>query len=885
MLGCAPMVVETDDASSPAGDLRAAGNVDADPEADRVMRTVRHRLFGGEPMRLGRFVVLKRIGEGTSGIVYAGYDPELDRRVAIKVLHGEGSRDRSRHEARAMGRLQHPNVVRVYQLGTDGDRLFVAMEFVEGDTLRAWMDATPRWTDVVDVFLQAGRGLAAAHEAELVHCDFKPANVLITNTGEVRVADFGLAQLGEADTSHAQETSETLQLTHTGTITGTPAYMAPEVFEGGAPTELSDQFSFCVALYEALYGHRPFPGDDLETLSAAVRGGNIRKPPPGTGIPAALRRVVEQGLSVEPERRHESMVALLEALERARQRRNRGMAIGAMLLGLAAAGLVAVAHAAQPEVCGPSDAHLVGVWNPERKQAAQEAFAATSLPYAPDAFSTVAQHLDAFADDWSQMHRTACEATRVHGTQSPRVLDLRMGCLARRRSQLEGLTDVLVDADPAVVERAVQATEDLVPVAVCADVAALEAGQLIPESPALRAEVGDVRRELDGVVQAGAAGRTANALPRARALAKRADELGFGPLRAEVQLELGRLQQAEGALEDAESSLRSAFALALAHGHDEVTAWAAIEATDLVGKGKHEPVGGERWAWLAEPAVERAGRAPGMESVRLTTRANLHWAEGAIDEARKGYEAALELALTAHGARALRVAKVRTNLGAALRRLGHHEEALAQLTEAKAIMLARVGERHPHVSKLLNSIGNLYWSTKDYARSVEHHRKALDLKKSVLRPGHPSLGHSHNNLADALIELGRRDEAEGHYQQALDNWEEALGKNHPLLAYPLRGLGRIAIESGRASTAIDPLERAFDLVMARDNSEVYRAETAWLLAQAIADRDARRSRELAEDALTRLEKASEPREGLVADISAWLKAHPGQQPPPDVSIR
>lgn len=866
-------------------DFVEAGEVGDDPEAARVMQAVRNRLFGAEPARVGRFVVLKRLGEGTSGIVYAGYDPELDRKVAIKVLRGERSRDRSRHEAKAMARLQHPNVVSVHQLDTDGDRLFVAMEYVEGDDLRTWMESAPRWTEVVEVFLRAGRGLAAAHEADLVHCDFKPANVLITTAGEVRVADFGLARLGEAQPPDEERKSENLQVTQTGHIIGTPAYMAPEVFEGGSPTVQSDQFSFCAALFEALYGQRPFAGHDLETLAASVMKGELLEPTAGSGVPAPVRRVVNRGLSVDPADRFEDMHALLEALDRARQSRRKGIAIGAGLVGLTSFGLLALAQAAQPPLCEGSEAELAGIWGPARRDAVQAAFTSASVPYADDAFASVVEGLDGFSAAWSNMHRSACEATQVHGTQSARVLDLRMSCLSRRRSQLDGLVTVLADADAAVIENAVSAVEELVPVSVCADVASLETGRLVPETPELRTEVEKVRRDLDAVAQTGAAGRTSDALTRARRLAKRADGLRFGPLIAEVRLELGRLQEAEGALDDAEASMESAFALGLAHGHDEVTAWAAIEATDLVGKDKHEPARGERWAWLAEPAVRRVGTAPAMEAVRLTSRANLHWAEGAIDEAHKGYEEALRLLVEAHGPRNLRVAKVRANLGAALRRLGHHRRALEQLTEAEAIMKARVGARHPLMSRLLNSIGNLHWSTKDYERAVSYHQRALDLKQAILRPGHPSRGHSHNNLADALIELAQYQEAAQHYRQALDNWEAALGAQHPLLAYPLRGLGRIAIETGNPARAVDPLERAFDLVMARDNSEVYRAETAWLLARALEGRDASRAHELAVDALARFEKAGEPRAERIAEVKAWLAAHPAQQPPPEVSIR
>ncbi len=236
-------------------------------DAKMLQAIVGARLFGGtpEPVKIGRFTVLRRLGAGGMGVVYAAYDEMVDRKVAIKLLQrmrvGEEAGDRLLREAQALGRLSHPNVIQVYEVGVHEERVFVAMEFVEGCTLEAW-EPEASLAAVLDVYVQAGRGLAAAHEAGLVHRDFKPDNVLVGNDGRARVLDFGLARsAGEAPPDPASSaelermgvdtTGDRLvtPLTRTGAVMGTPAYMSPEQHLGQPTDPRTDQFSFCVALW------------------------------------------------------------------------------------------------------------------------------------------------------------------------------------------------------------------------------------------------------------------------------------------------------------------------------------------------------------------------------------------------------------------------------------------------------------------------------------------------------------------------------------------------------------------------------------------------------------------------------------------------------------
>jgi serine/threonine protein kinase len=289
-----------------------------EPLGERLRRRrLKQRLFGIDegPVVLGRFTLLRELGAGTNGVVYEARDPELDRHVAVKVLRPEAREQRERllREARSLARLAHPNVVTVYEVGSFEQGLYVAMELVEGQTMRQWLE-TPRSTrEIVGVLAQAARGLGAAHDRDVVHRDFKPDNVLVGDDGRVRVLDFGLAGALEPLEPVIENDPTAIHLTRTGEMIGTPAYMAPEVFRGDSLDARADQFSLCVVAYEALTGERPFPGNDVRSIRAAVLAGNL---PSGTaGLPRSLRSVISRGLSIDPAQRHRDMRSLIQHFE------------------------------------------------------------------------------------------------------------------------------------------------------------------------------------------------------------------------------------------------------------------------------------------------------------------------------------------------------------------------------------------------------------------------------------------------------------------------------------------------------------------------------------------------------------------------------------------
>jgi hypothetical protein len=308
---------------------------------------------------VGRYVVRALVGRGAMGTVYAADDPDLDRTVAVKLLHAGALSDSARsrlrtallREAQAMARLSHPEVITVYDVAALGDQLFIAMEFVDGETLRRWRAERHRsCPEILAVYERAGSGLAAAHEAGLVHRDFKPDNVLVGRDGRVRVTDFGLARSTDgmqvtatlaAPDRDGEPRKLTTTLTRSGALLGTPAYMAPEQLRGEPADARSDVFSFCVALYEALYGERPFAGKTVPELRDTLARGEVRAAPVMTGVPSWVRSVLLRGLRTSPAERFSSMRELLDALRAAHATARRRKALIAATAG--ALGLFATA--------------------------------------------------------------------------------------------------------------------------------------------------------------------------------------------------------------------------------------------------------------------------------------------------------------------------------------------------------------------------------------------------------------------------------------------------------------------------------------------------------------------------------------------------------------
>jgi tetratricopeptide (TPR) repeat protein/tRNA A-37 threonylcarbamoyl transferase component Bud32 len=729
-----------------------------------------------------RYLLLDRLGSGAMGAVYSAYDPELDRKIALKILvrNAVGDQARLLREGRAIARLQHGAVVSVYEVGSFGGHDFIAMELVEGTTLDGWLqEKTRSWRECVEIFLLAGSGLAAAHAAGLVHRDFKPSNVLVGRDGRVRVADFGLARsfgsteptpldttLPGSSISSSPSLSETI--THAGALVGTPTYMAAEQFAGQPATDKSDQFGFCVALYRALYGERPFGGENLATIAAEVMNGRVRPPPADSRVPRWVREVVLRGLAKSPEKRWPSMEALLSALahDPARVRR-RWLGGGGFVVVLALlVGGLGLLQRRATLVCRGAERKLAGVWDDARRRTVHDAFVATHAPYAEHAAGVVARLLDAYAGAWVAQHTEACEATRVRREQSEEILDLRMECLGSRLQELRAQSDAFAGADASVVERSVQMASSLSSVDGCSDIAALRAPVRPPADAVKRARADDLRLKVLRVRALALAGKYQEARTTAGPVADDARALGYRPLESMALYWLGSMQDELGDRPAAQKTLEES-ALAASAGRDavgETYAWAALVR---VTKAQARYAEAHTFARYGFASAEAAG--PGDERALAT----LHYMVGALD----GEE-------------------------------GHANESLAHQQKALAIREKAFGAESSPVASTLNELAVTYADLGRYADSEKEARRALAIAEKLFGPVHPVVADSLYSLAHAVNLQGRADEALGEYKRCVSVQEQTRGHDSPRLVVPLSNIAGILGEQGKNAESLTYLQRA-----------------------------------------------------------------------------
>ncbi|MCA9698576.1 MAG: serine/threonine protein kinase, partial [Myxococcales bacterium] len=572
--------------------------------------------------RVGRYVILEELGAGAVGQVFAAYDPQLDRKVALKRLQSKARKRRAvaesrlRREAQALARLNHVNVVTVHEVAVYDGQLYIVMEYVAGQTLRAWLERPRDWREVLRVFTAAGRGLQAAHAEGLVHRDFKPQNALVGDDGRPQLVDFGLAR---GDTTAQLTTHElapdeleerpsalSLDLTREGHFLGTPAYMSPEQYLGEPTDARSDQFSFCVTLYQALYGQRPFTGDTLNGLAFNVLQGKVRPAPAKSRVPSHLRKVVLRGLAVDPKERYPSMRELLGALapvsSSVRTRWLWAAAGGALAVGVAVGG----AAVSRESPCSGAAERLENIWDAPRRNAIASAFAATELPYATSTWDHVADDLDAYARRWIDGYTDACEATR-RGDQSPALLDRRMLCFDRGRTELRALSDGFAKADAQVVENAREGAAALPRLDVCDDTKALLAAVPPPAGDAARAQEQQIRERLAEARVHDLRGEWATAFEMTQAAVEDAAALEYPPLHADALLLLAKLQHQHDHPEEAVETFHEVVLEASRGQTDELVARAWIGQLNVVGTRQNKY---EQALWsveTAEASIVRAG--------------------------------------------------------------------------------------------------------------------------------------------------------------------------------------------------------------------------------------------------------------------------------------
>jgi eukaryotic-like serine/threonine-protein kinase len=790
--------------------------------------------------RVGRYEVLERVGAGSMGVVYAARDPELNRKVALKLLRhdrGEGPAQlavetRLRREAQAMAKLQHPNVATVFDVGRHDGRVFVAMEFVEGPTLTRWLAQKKRpQHQTLDALLAAGRGLAAAHAAGLVHRDFKPDNVLCGDDGRVRVVDFGLARASSTPDEPLGDAPEpplsggALALTRTGALVGTPAYMAPEQWRGEPADAKSDQFSFCVTVYEALYGERPF----ADRLGAEA--GRVREPPPDARVSGRLRRVLSRGLSASPEGRFPSLDALLVALEREPRRRWRRVAFAGGAALVAAAGGVYFAQSLgeQRLLCKGAERHLARVWDGARREAISAALLRTGVPYAEAAAREVSRVLDGYATRWAAQHTEACEATRVRGEQSEEIMGLRMACLDERRRELGALVNRLGEADRDVIEQAARAVHQLSGLEACADARALSTPVPPPDDPAARAEIEALRGRLADARSSYQTGKYREGLEAARPIAERAGQLHYRPLEAEALFLVGDLTEKLGDYEVAGRHFEQASFAAEAGQRSELAARSLIVLMRIEGRRRAHFDQADQLAPRVEVLLEQLGNPPDLEARYRFERGSLSIDRGRRDEADRSLKRALALLEAAPEPDPLRLAEVINALGHLSMRT-EPPKSLVHFERALALQKSALGDEHPDVASTLANIGAAFYESHERLRGEAVYRQALAMRERTLGPEHHLVATSLHDLALICMTTNRAAEATALQRKALGIAEKIFGPENPNTIVYVKGLAHALEADDKPAEALPLFERALEPLRLRlGENHVRVAETLYAI--------------------------------------------------------
>jgi tetratricopeptide (TPR) repeat protein/predicted Ser/Thr protein kinase len=784
----------------------------------------------GRGTALGRYVVLSRLGAGGMGIVYACYDPTLDRRVALKLLFaGDDPRNSGRartrlvQEAQALARLSHPNVVAVHDVDEVNGRIYLAMEFVEGQTLGEWAKAERRtWAEVLDVYTQAARGLAAAHEVGLVHRDFKPENAMIGVDGRVRVMDFGLARSAEAgvtdtggDTSGAHSRKGVPRgLTATGAVVGTPAYMAPEQHRGLPADAKADQFSWCVSLHEALYGARPFSAESIAGLAVAVTEGRRAEIADERGVPRWLRKTLERGLSTDPAQRFATMHDLLRALgigrtRTARRRWTLGLAAIACV-GTAALGARELGRRRAIAACEQAGDAIAEVWNDDAREGLKRSLEATGAGHALEAFERAAPRIDAAASSWRSTRQDVCTRAEVERTLDPELHERAIACLDDRKLEIGVMLESAAQADLSTVNRIVVVAAALDPVEPCGDEDAL-ARESAPD-PVLRAEVAEIRRELTRARALYTAGRLEPAREVVEAAAERANATDWAPLVVHAALDRATIIEASGRHAEAVESYRTAFERGWAAGLDQEVTEAAQHLASLHANELGQFDEALRWGRLAQLTCQRLGEhARAHEGSVHTAMGVVYSMRGEHAEALVESEAALAVLEETMGPQHPEVASVLTNIGAIEDRLGHGDRARAALDRALRIRESTLGPHHPEVALVLNNIAAVALSAGDLEGAQEAWTRALAIFETSLGPEHLQLSMVLRNLSILHRQKGEIEAAARVAERAYAIRKKALGPDHPMTADTAIGAAWLRSELGDHAAALELLEHAMSV--------------------------------------------------------------------------
>lgn len=717
----------------------------------------------------GTYEVIEALGVGGMGLVFRARDRDLQRDVALKVHKAEGGpreTERLLGEARALAKVSHPNVLAVHGVGRVGESIFVALEYVEGLDARQWLDPqTHRWPEILDVYRQASAGLAAIHEAGLVHRDFKPDNVLVGTDGRVRVADFGLARAPRI-VREATEQDETLSGNRSTSRTeggaGTPAYAAPEQWGGGRLDARADQFSFCVSLFEALYGTRPFVADTVPELIYRITTEPPLPAPSGSPVPRWLDRALRRGLAPDPSKRFADINELGAALDPARVRFRRRATTAALFAGVV--GTAGLVYGTLDDPCGAVADPMVASWSAENRQRVAKAFTESELGGATAAWERAAVDLDAFARRWREERVAACVDSNVD--VSPETATHSARCFADGHEHFDALVERLGTVDEYAIRRVLHWVHALPSPEHCREEQALLAAPPVPRDPELR----DAVAALEADLRAAARHRkffVAGADPAAvEELITQARALGHAPILADALHEQGNRYEATGAYDDAERCFRESFDAALQGAAPRRAAQAALRLGTMARLIRQKPADAEPWLRTGLALAERL--VPDQVRVELLN-----------------------------------------DLACAVEEQGRFDEARA-LVERGLTLQRELDPRSPFLPGLLVTGSVIERHAGNHAEFQRRVEEVVEVTLDLLGPDDPGMGFALSNRAAARAEAGNYEGALADLD-AVDRIDERIGLTNFAKLQLLERKTVIFLQSDGASVALPFARQLVDL--------------------------------------------------------------------------